>query len=79
MNPRNITNARFIQNIQPPRTGSQLKAKLSVDNPVDEASLVKNNQVNDFNNCNLTDINSITLNTQAVNDIHVITKAYVDQ
>ena len=50
-----------------------------VDNAVDESSLVRNNQDNDFNNYNLTNINSITLNTQAVNDIEVITKAYVDQ
>ena len=50
-----------------------------VDNAVDEPSLVRNNQDNDFNNNNLTNINSITLNTQAVNDNQVITKAYVDQ
>ena len=42
-------------------------------------SLVRNNQDNDFNNNNLTDINKITLNTQAVNDDRVINKAYVDQ
>ena len=50
-----------------------------VDNTVDESSLVRNNQDNDFNNNNLTNIYSITLNTQAVNDNEVITKAYVDQ
>ena len=42
-------------------------------------SLVRNNEDNDFNNHNLTNKNSITLNTQAVNDDHVITKANVDQ
>ena len=57
-----------------------MTAKLYVDNAaVDEESLVRNNQENDFNNYNLTNINSITLNTQAVNDNQVITKAYVDQ
>ena len=50
-----------------------------VDNAVDGSSLVRNNQDNDFNNNNLTNINSITLNTQAVNDNQVITKAFVDQ
>ena len=50
-----------------------------VDNAIDEISLVRNNQDNDFNNYNLTKINGITLNTQAVNDIHAITKAYVHQ
>ena len=50
-----------------------------VDNAVDESSLVRNNQDNDFNNNNLTNRNSITLITQAVNDNQVITKAYVDQ
>ena len=33
----------------------------------------------DFNDNKLTNINSITLNQQAENDNHVITKAYVDQ
>ena len=32
-----------------------------------------------FSDYNLTNINSITLNTQAVNDNHVKTKACVDQ
>ena len=46
---------------------------------MDETSLVRNNQDNDLNNNNLTNINSISLNTQAVNGNQVITKAYVDQ
>ena len=46
---------------------------------LDETSLVRNNQGNDFNNNNLTNIKNITLNTQAVIDNEVITKAYVDQ
>ena len=50
-----------------------------VDKAVDESSLTRNNQDNDFNNNSLNIINSITLNTQAVNDNQVITKAYVDQ
>ena len=80
LNDRNITNARFIQVNQWPQTDSHLTPRLYVDNAVDESSLVRNNQHNDFNNNNLTNIiNSITLNTQAVNDNQVITKAYVDQ
>ena len=39
-----------------------------------EPSLVRNIKDNDSNNFNLTNINSITLNTQAVNDNQVITK-----
>ena len=50
-----------------------------VDAEIGELSLVRNNRDNDFNNNNRTNINSITLNTQAVNDNQVITKAYVDQ
>ena len=53
--------------------------KVYVDASINESSLVRNNQNTDFNNNNLTNINSITLNTQAVNDNQVITKAYVDQ
>ena len=50
-----------------------------VDNAIVEISLVRNNQDNDFGNYNLTNINSITLNTQAVNDNQVNTKSYVEQ
>ena len=79
MNDRNITNARFIQNKQLPQIDSHLTANLQVDIAIEETPLVRNLQDNDFNNINLTIINSITLNTQAVLDIQVITKAYVDQ
>ena len=77
LNDRNITNARFIQVIQLPQFDSHLTSKLYVDNSIDELSLFRNSQDND--SFNLTNINSITLNTQAVNDNHVIKKAYVDQ
>ena len=56
-----------------------LTPKIYVDNAIDEIPLVRNNQDNDFNKNNLSNINSIILNTQAVNDNQVITKAYVDQ
>ena len=49
------------------------------DNAIDEPRLIRNNKGNDFNNYNWTNINSITLNTQALNDNQVVTKAYVDQ
>ena len=79
MNDRNITNARFIQVNQLPQIDSHLTAKLYVNNSIDEQSLVRNNKDNNFGNYNLTNINSITLNTQAENDNQVITRAYVDQ
>ena len=50
LNDRNITNARFIQVIQLPQIDSHLTAKLYVDNAIDEVSLVRINQDNDFNN-----------------------------
>ena len=78
MNDRNITNARFIQVNQLPQIDSHSTAKLYVDSATDESSLIRNNQDNNFNKYNSTNINSITINTQAVNDNHVITKAYVD-
>ena len=79
MNDRNITKARFIQVNQLPQIDSHLTAKLYVDNSTDEPSVVRNFQDNDFNNYNLTNIDSITLNTQAVNENQVITEAYADQ
>ena len=53
--------------------------KIYVDKSIDEISLVRNVQDNDLNSSNLTNINSINLNTQAVDDYQVQTKAYVDQ
>ena len=63
LNDRYITNVRFIQVNQLTEIDSHLTAKLYVDNAIDESSLVTNNQDNDFNNKNLTNINSCTLNT----------------
>ena len=56
-----------------------MTAKFYVDIAVDEPSLVRKIQDNDFNNYNLTNINSNTLTKQAEIDNEVITKAYVDQ
>ena len=55
-----------------------MTAKTYVDDAIDEPPLVRNNQNSDFNNHNLTNIKSTTLSIQAVNDNHIITKAYVD-
>ena len=79
LNDRNITNARFIQVIQLSQIDSHLTAELYVDIFIDEPSWVINKQYNGFNSYNFTNINSITLNTQAVNDNQVFTKADVDQ
>ena len=79
MSDRKIKNARFIQVNQLPQYDSHSTAKLYVDISIDEIPLVKNNQDNDFNNHNSTNINSITLNTEAVKDNQVIAKAYVDR
>ena len=79
MNDRNITNVRFIQVNQLPQIDSHLTVKLYVDNSIDEATLVRNNQDKDFGIYNLTNIISITSNKQGENDNEVITKAYVDQ
>ena len=76
---RNISKARFIQVNQLPRIDLHLTAKLYVDNAIDELSLARNIPGHDFGIYNLTNIKSITLNTQAVNENQVITKAYVDQ
>ena len=76
---RNITNARFIQVNQLPQIDSHLTAKLFVDIAIDESSVNRNNQDNDFNNYNLTNTNSNTLTKPAEKDNDVITKAYVDQ
>ena len=66
LNDKNITNARFSQIRQLPQIDSHLTAKLYVDKSIDEILLVRNNKDNGFNNKNLININSITLNTQAI-------------
>ena len=74
-----LKNQYRIKNLPDPISITEACSKNYLDNSIDETSLVRNNQDNDFNNNNLTNINSITLNKQAVNDNQVITKAYVDQ
>ena len=76
---KNITKDRFIQDNQLPQIDSHLTAKLYIDNSIDEPTKVRNNQDKDFKNFNLTNVSSITLYTQAVNDNQVITKSYVVQ
>ena len=55
-----------------------MTAKLYADKSIDEPSLVRIIQDNEFIDYNLTNINKITLNKQAENDNEEITKAYVD-
>ena len=74
-----LKNQFRIKNLRDPNNIRETASKNYVNNSIDEPSLVRNNQDNDFGNYNLTNINSITLNTQAVNDNDVITKVYVDQ
>ena len=74
-----LKNNRFVKVNYQHAVNEHLTPKVYVDTAIHEPSLVRNNQDNDFNNYNLTNINSITLNTQAVNDNQVITKAYVDR
>ena len=49
-NDRFNTNERFFQVNQMPQIDSHLTAKLFVANAIEETSLVRNNQDNDFNN-----------------------------
>ena len=75
----NLKNRFRIKNLPDPTNLQDAGTKNYIINSMDEPSLVRNNKDNDFGNYNLTNINSITLNTQAVIDNQVITKAYVDQ
>ena len=82
-NDKNLDNVRFVKVNKLPAVREHLTPNFYVDqvisHSVDQPLLVKNGQNNDFSNHNLTKINSITLNTQAVNENQVITMAYVDQ
>ena len=76
-----IDNFRFAKVNSMLAVGENLTSKCKVDQNIStsESTLVTNIQDNDFNSHNLTKINSITLNTQAVNDNQVRTKSYVNQ
>ena len=82
-NDKNLNKVRFIQVNSVPKVGERSAAKYYVDQAVSsivsEPSLVRNIQDNDFNNFNLTNINSITLKTQEKDDNQVIIKPYRDQ
>ena len=74
-----LKNQYRIKNLPDPNNIKDACNKNYVDNAINETSLVRNNKDNDFGDYKLTNINSIILNTQAVNDNEGITKAYVDQ
>ena len=74
-----LENIKFVKVNYQPAVNEHLSPKIFVDNAIDESSLVRNNKDNDFGNYNLTNTNSMTLNTPAENENEVITKAYVDQ
>ena len=57
-----------------PAVDTHLTLEICVDNAINELSLVRNIQDNDFNNHTLTNINIITLKTPRVNDIQVARK-----
>ena len=83
MNDKKFDNVRFDKVNSMPAVGEHLTAKYYVDqlvsDSVDEPTLVRNNQDNDFSIYNFTNLNSIILNTPAVNDNKVITNSYIDQ
>ena len=83
MNEKKLHYVRYVQENSMPAVGEHVTAKYSVfegiTNSVDEPTLARKNQNNNFNNFNLAHIKSITSKTQAVNYKQVITKSYVDQ
>ena len=52
---------------------------ICISNKAEEVTFVRNIQDHNFENFSLTNIKSITLNTQAVSDIQVVIKSSVDQ
>ena len=74
-----LKNQYRIKNLIDPINLHDAGNKNYVENSIDEKSLIRNNKNNDFGNYNLTNINSITLNNQPINDNEVVTKSYVDQ
>ena len=73
-----LENIKFVKVNYQHAVNEHLTLKMYVDIKIDESSLVRNDQDNDLNNCNLTNIDSNNLNKQAENVNEVLTKAYVD-
>ena len=71
-----LENNNFVKVNYQIAVNEHLTPKMYVDNAINDLSLVRNNKDNNFNNHNLTNINSIFLNKLAENDNEVITKAY---
>ena len=74
-----LENYKFVKVTYQLAVNEHLTPKTIFDNAINDLSLLRNNKDNNFNNYNLTKINSIFLNKQAEHDNAVITKAYVDQ
>ena len=72
-----LANIKIVKVNYQPAVIEHLTPNFYVDNKIDEPNLVRNNQHNTFNKFNLIKLNSFTLNTQAVIDNQVITKAHV--
>ena len=60
-----LKNQYRIKNVHNPISIREAASKHYVDNSINEVSLVRNNRDNDFGNYNLTNVNSITLNTSS--------------
>ena len=80
---KKLDNLRFTKANRLTAFEKHLTAKEYVDNTfsnsVDDPTLIRQNRNIDFNNHKVTNINTITLNIQALNDNQVITKPYIDQ
>ena len=75
----NLENFKLVKNNYQPAIDNQLTPTLYVDKAIDETSSFRQDQDNDFINFNLTNVRSITLNTQALIDIKFTYKLNVDQ
>ena len=82
-NDKNPDNVRLVKINSLPAVREHVTAKFYVDqaisNSVGEPTLVGNNQDKIFNICNLTNLDTITLNTQAIHHNQVIIKSYVEK
>ena len=77
-NDKYLENVSFVEVNSFPAVSQQLSLKHNVDDAIDKISIVRNYQDNDFNNYNIINIISITLNTQAIKGNQRITESYKD-
>ena len=76
VNDNQVITKTYVDQIH--QTNERSRRDLGIGFYIESNDLVKNNQDNDLKNKNLTNTNSVTINSNPTDDNHVLNKKYVD-